>query len=221
MKKLVAAIFISIFLVSANYAFAQDSATTSATPASSLKNKLQERLQKTQNKINKAQDKLQKIVEKNASREAALKEKLAKFKDKKKAKTAENINQRLSKINDKQTSSMLKHLTKMEDILQKLEARVGQNPSPTATAAIADAKTAIKTAKDAVEAQSQKDYILEITSESSVKEDAKTKRDALHADLKSTRKLVIDAKQAVAKAIMTAATGKESVAPSPTDGGEN
>lgn len=129
-------------------------------------------------------------------KEAALKAKLQTFRDLKKASAAARINDNLNRINDKQTQQMLKHLDKMSTILGKLETRVNQG-----TAAIASAGASIASASAVVRAQSEKDYTIQVTSESTVKQDAQNTRTKLHTDLQTVRKLVIDAKQAVANAI--------------------
>lgn len=147
--------------------------------------------------------------EKLASKAAALKTKLQAFKDQRKATIAERVNTNLNNINQNQTAQMQKHLNTMSEILDKLEARVNKGTpdikDPTsAKAAIASARTAISTASAAVSDQAQKDYTIQITSESRIRIDAKTQRDNLHKDLLATRKTVQNAKQAVANAIRTA-----------------
>lgn len=143
----------------------------------------------------KVREKVEIRKEKMSTREAALKAKLDKFKDKKKAEVVDRVNSNLNQINEKQTMQMLKHLDKMSALLTKLEARVNKGTS------ISDAKTAIASAAAAVKAQSEKDYTIQVTTESKVKTDAQKVRDQLKTDLKNVRKLVIDAKQAVGKAI--------------------
>lgn len=158
-----------------------------------------------------------------ATREAALKAKLQSFKDQKKATAAARISENLNKINDRKTEQMLKHLDKMTSILNKLEARVNQNrpdiKDPTkARQAIASASAAIASASAAVADQAQKDYTLQVSSESKVKDDAKAARNRLHTDLKAVRQLVIDAKQAVAAAIRVAKSGKSEIKEGTTSG---
>lgn len=153
------------------------------------------------------------LKERMATKEAALKAKLDAFRDRKKATAAARISENLNKINDKQTSQMLKHLDKMTSILNRLEDRVNRGTpdikdAALAQTAIADAEAAITTASSAVKAQSEKEYTLSVSSESKVRTDAKGTRDQLHTDLRAVRKLVIDAKQAVANAIRVAKSGK-------------
>lgn len=146
-----------------------------------------------------------------ASKAAELRQRLSQFRDQRKAKIVERINSTLNMINEKRTETMRKHLERMSEILDKLQDRVenkvAQGKDGTAANdAIASASAAIASASAAVDAQSIKDYTIEVSSESGVKADAKEARDQLHEDLQAVRKLVVDAKQAVANAIRTAAT---------------
>lgn len=147
-----------------------------------------------------------------ATRAAVLKEKLKTFKDQKKATAAARISENLNRINDNQTSQMLKFLGKTASILDRLEARVNsakpdiKNPDA-AKAAIANARSKIASAEAAVKAQAEKDYTLTLSSESKAKEEAQAIRQKLHTDLKAVRQMVIDAKQSVAAAIRAAKEG--------------
>lgn len=153
------------------------------------------------------------MKERIASHEASVKAKIQLFKDKQKSQIAERINTNLNKINQNQTSQMLRHLEKMSQLLDRLEERVNSNSpdikDPTLTMqAIAEARKAIEDAKKAVEEQALADYTINVTTETNIKEDAKAQREKLHKDIKEARKLVIDAKQAVSNAVRVAKSGK-------------
>ena len=75
----------------------------------------------------KAKERISTIKDKIATREAAMMRKLASFKDRKKAETAERVSENLNKINEKQTAAMLKHLDKMSAMLAKMEKRGNEN----------------------------------------------------------------------------------------------
>lgn len=182
-------------------------------PPASPSGKKAEVKQKIEDKKETIQEKLQAKKTQIASREAALTAKLKTFKDQKKATAAARVSENLNRINDKQTEQMLKHLTKMTAILDKLEARVNENrpdiKDPNlARVAIASAEAAIASASSAVTDQAGKDYTLQVSAESKIKTIAKAARDSLHADLKAVRDMVIDAKQSVAAAIRVAKSGK-------------
>lgn len=179
--------------------------------------KIQQRIETRKDKIEtriasreaKIGERMEAVKTKMASREAALKVKLEAFKDKKKAEVAERVNTNLNKINQNQTAEMLKHLGKMSELLDKIEARVNSGSpdvkDPTAAkSAITESRAKIAAAIDAVKAQAAKDYTLQITSESKVKSDAQALRNQLHADIQAIRKQVIDAKQSVSNVIRVA-----------------
>ncbi len=130
--------------------------------------------------------------EKVSSREAKLKEKLSQFKDQKKAQRVDKINTELNRINNKRTDQMLKFLDNAERILAKVPSS-----SNNAQAKIDEARTAVK-------AQAEKDYTITITSETKVKDDAKLTHESLRTDLQALKKLITEAKQAVANAIKEA-----------------
>lgn len=189
-------------------------ATTSGTTA--RPNLIQQKVEKERIAV-----KIADIKERIASKEAALKLRLQAFKDQRKATIAERVNTNLGNINQNQTTQMQKNLGTISSILDKLEARVNKaepdiKDVAKARVAIVSARAAISTASAAVTVQSQKDYTITATLEGRIGLDVKTQRDKLHADLLSTRKLVIDAKQAVTNAIRIAKSGFR-----PIDGSES
>lgn len=165
------------------------------------------------NRKEKVREKVEIRKEVMASREAALKARLEKFRDKKKAEITDRVNTNLNRINQKQTEQILKFLDNAGRILNKLEKRVNES-SPdikdpaSAKAAIASAKETIATATASVKAQAEKDYTITVSSESTVRKDAQKMREQLHTDLKAVRVQVVDAKQAVVNAIRVAKSGK-------------
>lgn len=174
-------------------------AKESTSGATNRRDKIQGRVETRRENI---QDRIDNMREKVASREAQLRAKLQKFKDQRKAEVADRINTNLNRINQNQTQQMLKHLKKMTTILNRLENKVGTSE------AIASASASIAQATSAVQTQALNDYTIIVTSEATVKANAKASRDRLRADLLAVRKLVIDAKQAVAAAIRVAKSGK-------------
>lgn len=185
---------------------AQDATNTGTTRRQVIQQKIDTRKEVVQNRLDALREKI-------SSREAILKAKLATFKDKRKAEIAERVNTNLSRINKNQTDQMKRHLDRMSQILAKLQSRVSSG-SPDikdvnlANSAIASASSAIASASAAVTQQALNDYTIQATSEANIRKDAQAARNKLHTDLKAVRKLVIDAKQAVANAIRVAKSGK-------------
>lgn len=187
--------------------YAKDS-TPSAKNSTASSSMRQQKLAQARGTV---KDQLEIRKESIATREAALKEKLAKFRDKNKAATVERINAHLVAINKKRTDEMTSFLSRTSQILTKLETRVtkiGSEGKDTtqSLAAIANAKTAIATAQTAVLAQSQNEYIITISTEAKAKEDTKVQVTKLQTDLRATKATVTTAKQAVANAIRISAT---------------
>lgn len=217
-----------VILASAYTIFAEDS-TQSGKRQEKVEQKIEKLQQKTAEKIENIKDKadarIQSLREKAASKEAALRAKLETFKDKKKAQIAERINTNLNKINEIITNNMKRHLEKMTKILEKLTKRVADGKpdiknADLAKQAIASASAAIASASAAVDAQAEKDYTIEATSEATIKEDMRAMRRKLHTDLQGVRRLVIAAKQAVANAISVAKSGKMERGKEATESGE-
>lgn len=180
---------------------------TSSTRPLLKKEKVEERIEAKKGKV---ETRIQNVREKMASREAVLKAKLQGFKDQKKALLAEKVNTNLNKINENQTTQMLRSLGLMTTLLNKLENRVTQSSSDikdpaSVKIAISSARNTIATTSALIKEQAEKDYTIEVTTESRVKKDAGTVRKSLHTDLMSSRKAVIDAKRAVSNTFRIAA----------------
>lgn len=206
--------------------------------SSTLTTPLRPNKQKVETRINKAEDKVETKIarvegriaqrketfeekmemrkERVATRSAAFKAKLLRFRDQVKAKRVENINDRLDKINENRTTIMLEHIEKIKDILENMEEKVdtaaedGKDMTE-ALAAIEEAKAAIDAAKEAAETQQAKDYIIAVTTETTVKADSQASRDNLRNDLKAVHDLIVAARQATAKAISTGASSLKGV----------
>lgn len=197
---------ISIVLLQAMPAFAQNNAIKQASEPALKRPAVQSVKPPVKNKLEAAKEKM-------ASREGALKAKLQKFKDQKKANLAERINTNLNIISQNHIRMWEKHLNTMSAITDKLENRVNQGTPDikdpeAAREAISLARTAIASASSAVSLQALNDYTINITSESRIRTAAKLQRDKLHKDISSVRKLVIEAKQKVAGAVRIAKSGK-------------
>lgn len=192
---------LSLLAITAFPVLAQDTATPSSVRKQLLQRNVEARKEKVENKVST-------LKEKEASRVAAFKTKLQTFENQTKVSTAERINTNLNLVNQKQTTQLQKFLTTMTSILDKLETRVNKGTPDikdpvAAKAAITAARQSIASASAAIIAQAQKDYTIEVTTESKLKADAKNQRDKLHADLQAVKKTVIAAKQSVANAIRT------------------
>lgn len=204
-KSAIASALMLLTLISTSPAWALDATSPGTTRKDLMQQKIDTRKQTIQNKMDELKTRM-------ASREAALRLKLQSFRDQKKATAAARISDNLNRINEKQTIQMLKYLDKMTKILNRLEDRVNRGTpdikdAAKARVAISDARAKIASASAVVQAQTQKDYTIQVGSEKTVKSDAQKVRDQLRTDLMTVRKMVIGAKQAVANAIRVAKSG--------------
>lgn len=151
-------------------------------------------------------DKMADFKERLATRSAALKQKLAKFKDKAKATRVENINENLNTVNANVTSAMEKNLSDIQTALQKLKTKAAAAASEgkditSLSSDIAKVETEWSEASDALNVQMAKDYTIAVTSESTVKTDAQNARNTLRTDLKSVHTAVKESRSALADAV--------------------
>ena len=159
---------------------------------------------------NLAQKKLQ-IASSAATRKAELQKKLTAFKDTKKAATADRVNQNLNKINTQRTTQMTQHLDQMDKLVIKIDTRItelsgaGKDTSSAASAS-ATAKTMISDARADVQSQALNDYTVAVTSEATVRADAKVMRDKLLSDLKLTHESIVGARASVVDVLKVLST---------------
>lgn len=161
---------------------------------------------KINEKIEDRKERLEERREKIASREAAFKAKVEQFKSKQKAVITKRLNENLVNLNNKKTEQMSNHLSKMTEILGKVESKVTEATNNgkdvgSAKEAIEKAKLAISEAQSTVETQSTEDYNIDISTEAKVKNDATSVRQKLAADLKATQEKVVEARKALGDAI--------------------
>ncbi|MBX4205740.1 hypothetical protein KW795_00930 [Candidatus Microgenomates bacterium] len=156
----------------------------------------------------------QKREEAQTKREAArdeFKEKLQTIKDTKKQQIVSKIDENISTLNQKWVDKWNEVLTRLTEILAKIQTRTDKaqaNGKDVAqiTAAIADTQTAISTAQTAVDAQASKTYTITITSETGLGTDVKTTINSFHNDIKNTRESVEAARKAVGDVLKTLKT---------------
>jgi hypothetical protein len=142
----------------------------------------------------------------STTQKALLKARLKTFKNTVKAERVNRINTILETINTTKTGVYKKHLMLLRTIIQKLEQKVLQadNANKDTTAAktaITEAKKSIETAEIAVTTQQEKEYVLTVSSENTVKNDIQVLRNTVQSDLQATQNTVHQAKQSVITAL--------------------
>ncbi len=147
-------------------------------------------LLKLENKIDLRRENL-------ASKSAALKQKLARFKDKNKANRLELINTNLNDINSRKTKNMQESLDKISQILERLKSKASTISSSELDSAIAEVESKWSEASAAVEAQAAKDYTINLSTEATAASDAAAAKNALQSDLRATHTQVVEVRQAL------------------------
>lgn len=208
MRKLLPIILVAtIYLTPLYPIYAQNTASTASGPAFMKRPKAI----KLEGEVLKNRGEALMTLDKDniASRAAALKEKLSKFRNKAKANRIESINSNLNNLNKRWTSAMSKNLERMSKILEKLKAKeeeaaaAGKDVSAL-NSTIAEAEVAWAEADTALKAQLETDYSVTINTESTVKEDARTTRNSLQTDLKAAHTKIVEARKALGNAIQAA-----------------
>lgn len=152
-----------------------------------------------QNSVN-TQDQVESNVRVRLQQEREdFKQKVAQIRDQNRQRLVTNIDERIQTVNKKWTDHWSTALDRLDTILGKIETRLQNYGGDTSEidSAITDAKDAIATARDAVDTQAQKDYVLQITDESTLGSGMRTLISQFHDDLKTTRETVSTAWQAV------------------------
>ncbi len=196
-----------ILLLTPLYAVYAIDSTKSGTPRYDTRAQMFLDQQKALQQIQKSkfEERFSQMKDKIASREAEFKLRLDKFRDKAKSDIAQRVNHNLNLINQNQTTQMNKHLDLMSSILDRVVA----SKDATASAQVTAARSAIDLARTTVGSQAGKDYTINVSTESAIRNDAQEMREKLFTDLKTTRETVITAKQAVQTAIRSLFRDKE------------
>lgn len=182
-----------------------------------------------QNLREKRQEALEKVREEakarfKTQREAFLEKKEA-IKDIRKKAVVERVDQKMADINKRRTDQMNETLTRLTELLNKLQTRVDkakENGKDTAGTVepIAKGREAIVAAQTAVTAQAGKEYIANVSEETRLKADVGSAVKNLEKDLKATHQTVLAAKKAVSDALKSVKTIKGvddgGTSPSPT-----
>lgn len=156
-----------------------------------------------------AEKRLEMLKERIATKSAALKQKLTRFRDKTKAARLENINENLNTVNMNVTAALQKNLDNISAALDRLKTKADEAAAEGKDVTglnsdIAEVETQWAEADEALKAQIEKDYTVALTSESSAKSDAQSARNILRTDLKSVHTEVLEARNALADAVKNA-----------------
>lgn len=167
--------------------------TTTADPASKLKQQMQLLEQQKKAAVMKVREDAKALIQ---TKKEEFKTRIQAIRDQKKKALVQRIDAKLAKINEKHTSKFSEVLTRLQGFLDKIK-------QSTADTKVLDdvvaTQIAIDTAKAAIDIQVAKAYTMVITDDITLKLNAGTTVSQLRQDLTVVHKLVVDAKQAVQK----------------------
>jgi hypothetical protein len=130
------------------------------------------------------------VQEVRASKAAEFRQKLATIKDERKKSLLEKFDKQVAELNARRTTEMTKSLEQMSVVLNK---RIAKGDS----VGVDTANGALEIAKAAVIEQAAKVYVLTITDETQLRENANVVKSQLMADLKAVQDKMKAARQAV------------------------
>lgn len=132
-----------------------------------------------------------------AEKREEFKMRLEEISDEKKQQIVERVDAHITETNQNITTRLAEHLDKITEIIDRIEAKAGELEGDTKAVddAVTVARAAVETAQDAVAEQAGKEYVIEITDDTSLREDVKTVVDQFRADIKATAETVKEARQ--------------------------
>lgn len=147
-------------------------------------------------------------MERETAREK-FKANLLVLKDEKKKALTLNFNEKFASMSSRKTEQMEAALGRMQTVLDRAastaaEAQAAGKDTTLVNSAIADARSAIDVAQAAVASQAAKIYTIPVTTDSEVKKNIGSVMSTIELDLQHVHSLVVDAKQAVMKAVREA-----------------
>lgn len=206
-KFIIVLIALSLWLSVVASAVAQTKRVDIKAKRAELNTQLKEAQEAAKKQIEAVREEAKKAAE---TRRAELKDKISKLRDEKKKQIATRLDQQMARLNARWTDHFNNILNRLSEILSKVELRTskaetsGKDVAAVKTA-IQNAKTAIVTARAAVEAQAKKTYTATFSSEKELGAAFKAVKEQLKTDLfglrdgamKSAREAVQDAHQAL------------------------
>ncbi len=206
-NSLVLPVAFSFILTMATFAYAVEStsASPSVTKARTAQQLLEERKAVLEEKKNQIKDTAEQKKASVEGKRQEVKDRLSAIRDEKKKALIVRIGEKLANINKNRADHLLKILTRLEEIVKKIETRTAEVKgkgidTSVVDAAVATAKTSIANAQVAVTAQAAKVYTITVNSETTAKNEVGQFMKGLEADLKTVRDLVKAAQESVMRA---------------------
>lgn len=171
---------------------------------SPVKDKVEERKAKMEQKRTEIKADLaarrEEAKEKFEERRQEFQEKLGEIKDERKQAIVERTDERLSAMNESLTNRLLEHLSKIDEVLDRVATSAESYNDSTLDDAITVARASIETAQTAIEEQAGKEYIVSIGEEDELRTAVKAVVEQFRTDMKATADAVKEARDKTAEA---------------------
>lgn len=159
-----------------------------------------------QSRVQNRKDAVAQRKEAAQQKKEEFKTRLQTIRDERKKATVERIDTKIANMNKNHTERFVTVLNKLQSVLDRVsqktaQARTNDKDTTSAEAAIASAQAAIEAANAAVSAQAAKSYAIQISNEATLRNSVGTTTSQFRKDLKDVHKTVVEAKQAVQKAL--------------------
>jgi len=202
MIKRIAVLIVLFAVIFPNVALAQTTSTATSTPQT-IKDRLRTIKEERQTFVAETREQVKEKME-------AFRAQIKTIRDERKQILTEKIADKVASSNARLTNRMDKALNHLTDILNRVKNRsaafkAGGKDTAALDQAISAAEAAIAEAKNAVDAQSAKEYTANITDDLTLRNTIGQMVSGFRLDIQAVHKLVVAAKQAVQKAIMEAA----------------
>jgi len=203
-----------IFFTTTSQTYAQEATPSADTPSNtsptldSSRQQLLERRNAARERLD--EDSIQLREEAN-SRRQVFRQRLAQIQDETRQRIVERIDNRLQLVNENLTNSFENVLANLEKVLEQIEVRrdslasQGKDVS-SLTGAISDARSTIESTKALVNTQSEKAYIIDISSDASLRVDAQETINTFKTDIRTLRDELLNAKDSVVASARLAAS---------------
>jgi len=179
-------LLLSLSFIFTNYVGAQTINTSSQNFRERVLERTQERIQ-VQNATNttSTQVRLRNLEELRQQ----MQTKIQQIKDENKKRIAQNLVSQMERINKRLSEDDLKYLNTIEKVLNKIEERVKNSTTTdtTITSKINELKTKIAALRSKIEVQAQKEYLVQIQTETKLREAYQATKKELMNDHKSLR----------------------------------
>lgn len=147
-------------------------------------------------------EKRQAAKERAQTKRETFKQNLSLIRDTKKQAIVQRIDEKMATVNDTKTTKMSEAIDRLSELLAKIKSKAAElklagSDTTSVDTAVTEAESKIAAAKTAIGLQAEKEYVLTVTDETTLRTTVGQSVSQMHKDLKATHETVTAAKKAV------------------------